>query len=1237
MVRCEEAHLKTSSDESLLLQGPIGLGSGEEDVLQTEKAESEGEAEYTEETVIPVPSETTTEGSSRDSSANCFSLVRTVKPEPELPLPPNGQSEGLLECQDSSSTSDGIPEASRPPVDSASLPRKLKISPTAINEGSQCPPPVPASETSLPCSSSPQVSTTTPVLPYVVPLGSAGTVGNTGTSGGRPWACNAPRLPMVSIAGETRGPALGSVGCFISSVFLGTNSHTPILPGGAAVASSALPGAVGQRFSGLGGPSLLPSAFSLGASSSSLSSWPQHHKQQQQQAMYLRPHLVPPASARPAGNMPVILTALRRHLRSLIRIMYNKQHGKSQATSSPVHDANAFQKDPDAALYARETVTGSGASVGLSEEQTSAPCCLKSVINGSQSEYAQCSGAVEMHEILSTYKHKPQYGSLMAASKQGNGTRRSSTTNPQLLQASPQDRTTESQEDSTEVATVSGTARRGTATVQLAGSSRESSLLHLGTPDGAAESWEGQQYFHEEHLDACSLSELSEYLQIFSSFLSLSLSEVSRQEPATLQHVRLQLLLLRNSHQQQPTRLRQAKHILQRWPPLLQSSTIGGPDGDDEATSLNGCPETSISPVNVCLRNTAAAAGASRTSMLFSSTNLFFLSSFSSPPSSHVDTDVPSITTSAMSGEKATNGCSVSTGQCEAGPEQTAVRNAGFPSSSVDAFSVDGPPTSSSNSANVGTPTAVAECPLQPPLPNTFVATATNDNPGGAPGLPPSKDKLALPWNSDGTGTSGVSAPPAAGLRLSPVSGTAIGIRLHNLIGGTPLGLSNTLSLSGSSGGGAIHQSTEAPTGSPVTANSCCAVGALLEGGSASLALSPGSLEWIRDGKGTTRERPGDLLPADGGLGGRRQCSSRRASDRGAKGKAGEATEDCSRSGSRTSKETNRKAGSAVTPIPQVTIGLAGPPGGAFNLAKSNNQEFILPKSDFSASRVARLSRRAMELPYVHGVRFEAANFAWVAQMRGEARRFLVKKHGFVKSRLCAIEKIEMWRAALSPEALASELKAEQDVLAMVPNMCPEDADPDAMQAVEESLRLKFQRGTIMSCRSSGGASLGLKRQRNFCLDSERDTSKANRSHDTFSDQLLVQHQQVMTAQQLITQPSAQADGQRHQFQIPQSHLVQSSQQQLVDNSQQHLLTQEHLFRAIASPASNTNPTGGRDTPEQPQQQQVLLPLEGFRTRGQQQQLLSHHFPSGISTLPAIRLQQHTVGASSQQARPAPE
>ena len=81
---------------------------------------------------------------------------------------------------------------------------------------------------------------------------------------------------------------------------------------------------------------------------------------------------------------------------------------------------------------------------------------------------------------------------------------------------------------------------------------------------------------------------------------------------------------------------------------------------------------------------------------------------------------------------------------------------------------------------------------------------------------------------------------------------------------------------------------------------------------------------------------------------------------------------------------------------------------------------------DVSASRVARLSRRAMDLPYVHGVRFEPETFAWVAQMRGEARRFLVKKHGFIKSRLCAVEKIQAWRASLPEATLALELKRKK-------------------------------------------------------------------------------------------------------------------------------------------------------------------------------------------------------------------
>ncbi|CDJ54302.1 hypothetical protein, conserved [Eimeria brunetti] len=1147
-IDCEGSHLKGSSDESILLQGPIGLGPSEEDVLQTEKAESDGEAEYTEETVIPVPPETTADGNAncdRQSSTNCFSLVQVVKPERELPLRA-GQNEGLMGCQNHPSTDHAIPENAQLAVDSRTLPQKLKISPNATSEPSQCPPPVSANdtanETSPPCGSSPSVSSTTPVLPYAVPLGNSGII-PPGTSEGRPWASSAPRLPTVSVG--------------------------------------ALPG-VGHRFSGLGGPSILPSAFSLAGNAGPLCSWPQHPKQQQQQNLYLRPHLASTTAARQSGNMPVILTALRRYLRSLIRIMYNKQLGRTNTTSSPVPDGNAFQREQEHVLYGRETRGGCGVSLSVSEH-TSAPCCLKAIVNGSQAEYAQCSAAVELHELPRTCKKRAQDGSLMASSKHGDGLSEAPTVNPQLRHPPPQEAGTESQSAASEATAVSGAALRGTAPIPLAGSPCDAPLAHLGSVDGAAESWEGQRYFHEEHLDGCSISELSEYLQIFASFLSLSLPEVSRQEPTTLQHVRLQLLLLRNSHQQQPNRLRQAKQILHRWPPILQHSAAGGADPEDDSASLNGSTEATISPVDVCLRSTGP--GVSRPSMPFSSTNLSFLSSFSPSPSSQVDIDAPSIAPSAVSGEKPANGGGVSTGECETAPEQTAVRAAEFPSSSVDAFSVDGPP-SNNNAATIGTPTAVTDCQVPPPVPTTFVGAAANDQPGDSSGIPPCKDKLPLHWNSDGSGTAGTAITPSTGLRWSPLSGSALGIRLHSLIGGTSLGL------------GLLQQSR---------------------------AFSVATLGF--EGAKKTAQQYATHC--------RRQCSSKRASDRGGKGKGGEMREDGTRNGSRGPKET-RKAGSAVTPIPQVTIGLAGPPGGAFNLAKSNNQDFILPKSDFSASRVARLSRRAMELPYVHGVRFEAANFAWVAQMRGEARRFLVKKHGFVKSRLCAIEKIEMWRAALSPEALASELKAEQDVLAMVPNMCPEETDPEAMQAVEESLRLKFQRGTIMSCRASGSSSVGIKRQRNICLDTERETSKANRSHDTFFEQLLIQQQQVIAAQQLISQPGVPPDGQRHQFQLTQPQFVQASQQQLADSSQHQLLTQEHLLRAIALPASNADPTAGREAQEQAQHQQMSLSLQGFRTRGQQQQqLLAQQLPSALPILPGMRLQQQTIAANSQHTRAA--
>ncbi|OEH75957.1 hypothetical protein cyc_01213 [Cyclospora cayetanensis] len=118
----------------------------------------------------------------------------------------------------------------------------------------------------------------------------------------------------------------------------------------------------------------------------------------------------------------------------------------------------------------------------------------------------------------------------------------------------------------------------------------------------------------------------------------------------------------------------------------------------------------------------------------------------------------------------------------------------------------------------------------------------------------------------------------------------------------------------------------------------------------------------------------------------------------------------------------------------EADFGSSGPAGGAYNLAKCAGNASYTTRSDVSASRVARLSRRAMELPYVHGVRFEAETFAWVAHMQGEARRFLVKKHGFIKSRLCAVEKIHAWRATLAPALLEAELKVEQEVLEMLRN-----------------------------------------------------------------------------------------------------------------------------------------------------------------------------------------------------------
>ncbi|KEP59823.1 UNVERIFIED_CONTAM: AP2 domain transcription factor AP2VIII-1 [Hammondia hammondi] len=166
------------------------------------------------------------------------------------------------------------------------------------------------------------------------------------------------------------------------------------------------------------------------------------------------------------------------------------------------------------------------------------------------------------------------------------------------------------------------------------------------------------------------------------------------------------------------------------------------------------------------------------------------------------------------------------------------------------------------------------------------------------------------------------------------------------------------------------------------------------------------------------------------------QPTSRGASKKRRKGRGSEKAE-CLNPGEKWEEEARTtgsvSSGGPATAHPVVTIGLVGRPGGVRNLVTPVGSETPLTTGDFSATRVVRLSNKAMELPYVHGVRFEAEAFAWTAKIGSGSRRFLVKKHGFQKSRLCAIEKIQQWRATLSPAALERELREEREIIASLP------------------------------------------------------------------------------------------------------------------------------------------------------------------------------------------------------------
>lgn len=192
---------------------------------------------------------------------------------------------------------------------------------------------------------------------------------------------------------------------------------------------------------------------------------------------------------------------------------------------------------------------------------------------------------------------------------------------------------------------------------------------------------------------------------------------------------------------------------------------------------------------------------------------------------------------------------------------------------------------------------------------------------------------------------------------------------------------------------------------------------------------------------------------------------------------------------------------------------------------------------------------------------------------------------------------------------------AEQDVLAMVPTTSPEEADPEAMQAVEESLRLKFQRGALISRKlAQSEPPGGVKRQRNSNLDTDREVLEVNPSHDLAPEHLLLpEQQQHFVATQHLHVHSSGLQQQRQQ-------LLQHAQQQLL---QQH---QPQLLRPFPTSPFGGNPQAEREEAHHQSQQQFIFPLQGIRIAGQHQQLLLPHSSAPLPALSGVSVQQPLSG-----------
>ncbi|KAL8442954.1 hypothetical protein Emed_007048 [Eimeria media] len=811
-------------------------------------------------------------------------------------------------------------------------------------------------------------------------------------------------------------------------------------------------------------------------------------------------------------NSSIILTALRRHLRSLMRIMYAKL-----PFFTPTEQKPSGLIRLRGSTHCEEKQSHCQNPSGLEDRQS----CSGSLPLPSGKAWKRC-WSVAGYDSKRRFMKEPSRldyfvrGSMSFASFAQRGFASPPSTHSLILPRTPVVDTFQEKECSVDDAAFKNSRRR---------TQPESSDVAGAVLSGPcvaavlAQSWEGQCLFHNDNLLVCPLSELCDYLCIFLPFLGMSFAEVSAQHPSKLQHVRLQLLMLRNKQQRQPQLSKHSRHLMQRRWPLVQGvgSTGSGchsRQGTVESSHYEAQSAALFSSGTQRPSGQAIVSGTSENSSLV--------------PNHSLTSSLPGMRRDFTGGESLAAAAEESTGERDTPPvgnESSGYDFIGaggggrastthalltgpfFPASSVDAFTVDSPTcnegcprgTSCSGVTAAGLPKDVVAG--RPPVSSTngsaCVLPSSEDSCAVAAPEFAAKDRQCLLHSSRFTVSTKTATVSSASIRWHPSAQAFTGARLPSFLesgGAAPspeeLGViipSDKLS-AGRSQRGNVQVTFSPQMGAWVV---WCANG-LMQQSRAFPIVTLG----FEGAKRTAQQyatyceaqvgtpiaaaavnndehqlKQAILLPQCYGLQqlvtafvGRRQCSSKRALDRVAAGSPGHGLSQDGEGAHRLRKETSRRSGSAVIPIPQVTLGLAGPAGLqliSWDLSLFPVSFFdwsVASRQDFSASRVARLSRRAMELPYVHGVRFEAANFAWVAQMRGEARRFLVKKHGFMKSRLCAIEKVEMWRAALSPEALANELKAEQDVLAMVPTTFPQQTNPDATLPVEDPAQFRCQR-----------------------------------------------------------------------------------------------------------------------------------------------------------------------------------